>query len=211
MTTRRRPSSLSRWLLAVGLFIASVSAAACSCSFDQRTLERRIDDAERVLLVRVVAAALEGERPGEADLEAAFENERVAYRLRSEETLKGGEGEPPRLQGLAGFGGGDCTEHLPVGARLILFVEPGDEELGFNLCGRPFEQIILFPEVDLRLPAARAYIRDRTPIDDCENAPRRPYRDHLYEPDSECERLFEAHFEQWRNAMDEAEEAGSED
>lgn len=151
------------------LLIALASPAlACSCRLDGRTLEERIDDAVRVVRVRVVAAELVGERP--EHFVSTFESgERIAYKLRALESLKGGDAALPVLLGLAGTGGGDCTERLSIGQEVLLFVEGPAQQLDFSFCAQPYATLEGFAELDLRLHAARDFIRDRSPIHECEN------------------------------------------
>ena len=156
-----------RFFLLIAL-ASPAPALACSCRLDGRTLEGRIDDAVRVVRVRVVAAELVGERPEQ--FVSTFESgERIAYKLRALESLKGGDAALPVLLGLAGTGGGDCTERLSIGQEVLLFVEGETQQLDFSFCARPYATLEGSAELDLRLPAAREFIRDRTPIHECEN------------------------------------------
>ena len=168
---------------------------ACSCQFDNRTVEERVDAADRVLRVRIVGAALTGEpaRP-EATRYDRFESERIVYRLRNVETLKGNDAVPPELVGQAGEGGGDCTVRLEVGAELILFVDGPEDQLAFNYCHQPFEGVEAVPEADLRLQAIREFVRARTLIHDCENL-----RSISPERSSDCAARRSSAFEAWRS------------
>ena len=169
-------------------------AFACSCRFDDRTLEERIDDADRVLRVRVVGADLVGELPQpDASRYDRFRSERISYRLRSVETVKGARAAPPKLLGQAGEGSGDCTIWLPIGAEILLFVERGEVDIHFNYCSQPYVAVEPVPEIDLRLQAVREFVAERTPIHACDNLVSVPS-----ELRPECKNRRSAAIEEWR-------------
>jgi hypothetical protein len=182
-------------LLFMLLAAVSTPVFACSCRFDDRTLEQRVDAAERVLRVRIVGAELTGEitRP-DATRYDKFLSERIAYRLRTVETLKGSDSVPPQLLGQAGDGGGDCTVRLPVGAEIILFVEASERQMSFNYCNQPYEGVEDVPEIDLRLLAIRDFVSERAPIHACENL-----RSITPERKGECDARRSAALDAWRS------------
>lgn len=182
-------------ILALLLFLCAAPAMACSCLPDDRTLEQRIDDAERVLRVRIVAAELVGEQGPDATVYDRWSSEKIAYRLRTIETLKGSGDEPPRLLGLAGTGGGDCTVRLDVGVELLLFVGPGETELGFSNCDQPYEPLGWSGESSLLLDSARRFANDRSPIHICDNQ-----RSSAWEREDECS----ARQEEWNRRREQA-------
>ena len=151
------------------LLLAAGPAMACSCLMDDRTLEQRIDEADRVVVVRVVAAELKSDLGPEATHRERWGAETIEYRLQLVETMKGGGGALPRLSGLAGTGGGDCTVRLGIGEDLLLFVPAGEGELRFSLCNQPYERLDRFGRSALMLQSVREFVRDRTSIHDCEN------------------------------------------
>lgn len=156
-------------ILGLLLFLCAVPAMACSCLPDDRTLEQRMDDAERVVRVRIVAAELVNEQTSDATDFDRWSSEQIAYRLRAVEALKGSGDELPRLLGLAGTGGGDCTVRLPIGIELILFIGAGETEIGFSNCSQPYEPLEWFDGSGLLLDSVRKFAQDRTPIHACDN------------------------------------------
>ena len=151
------------------LVLCAMPAMACSCEQDVRTLEERIDDADRVVRVRVVAAELVDDPGPTAETYERWRQARITYRLRSIEPLKGDGDAMPSLVGQAGVGGGDCTERLEVGSELILFIGRGQQEIGFNHCHQPYEPLRWYDGSTLLLESVRQFVRDRTPIHDCDN------------------------------------------
>jgi hypothetical protein len=158
-------------ILLVLLLAIAAPTFACSCRFDDRTLEQRLDDAPRVVRVQVITAALVAESAVDAATFPSLRAERVVYRLRALEVIKGRDAALPRLRGLAGDGGGDCTERLTVGEDLLLFAGVDDRDLQFNFCSLPFARLGRSAERPLDLPAVRAYVRDRIRLHDCDNLP----------------------------------------
>lgn len=180
-------------ILALLLFLGAGPAMACSCGADDRTLEQRIDDAERVVRVRVVAAELVGEQPPGATIYDRWDSERIAYRLRAIEAFKGNGGELPPLLGLAGTGGGDCTVRLEIGVELLLFVGPREKKgVIFSSCLQPYEPL---GESDLLLDSARRFAHDRTPIHVCDNL-----RSSAWKRREECD----ARQDEWMRRREEA-------
>jgi hypothetical protein len=173
------------WFL---LVLCASPALACSCLPDERTLEQRVDDAERVVRVRIVAAELTGDPGPTAEAYERWEQERIAYRLSPVESLKGADQPLPRLVGLAGTGGGDCTVRLEIGRDLILFIGAGEQEISFSQCSQPYEALPWYEDSTLLLDSVRRFARDRTPIHACDNL-----RSAAWERSAECE----ARQEEW--------------
>jgi hypothetical protein len=182
------------------LVLCATPALACSCLPDGRTLEQRVDEAERVVRVRVVAAELVGDPGPTAEAHGRWEQERISYRLRAIETLKGVDQPLPELLGLAGTGGGDCTVRLEIGRDLILFIGAGEQEISFSQCSQPYEPLPWYEDSTLLLESVRQYARDRTPIHACDNL-----RSSAWERAAECE----ARQEDWSRRREQESSAGS--
>ena len=164
-----------RAVLALALFSLSLEAVACSCAVPVRTLEERVDAAERVVVVRVVRAELVGESAQAATrgLDADPHGAQVAYGVRTLAVLKGSEASLPPLTGGANVWNGGCNDRLEVGQDLLVFIERGENALVFNTCSalQQIERLDDYPEAEPRLQAIADYVRLSEPITACLNDP----------------------------------------
>ena len=160
-----------RALAAVLLLAGASEALACSCIMDTRTLEQKIDAAERVVLVRVVGAALESEpAPPEATLSERIKAGRIRYDVRVVESFKGAGGELPSITGSADTWGGGCSSRLDLAEDVLLFIEPGGDGFHASYCERSMLRLDRYPEAEPTLQAIRNYVTASTRIHECENA-----------------------------------------
>jgi hypothetical protein len=164
------------WLIAA-MLVVSGPAAACSCGYSSgKSLEQRLDGADRIQLLRIEGAILrpipEGRWGFEHDtgelFEAPFSAGAVQYGYRVLEVLKGGRQNLPRLwsENIS-----NCGRRLAVGEFVVLMFEQEESEIWATMCNLDVvESLGVYLSTDhYLLDAMRAYLVDRKPIHACDN------------------------------------------
>jgi hypothetical protein len=166
-------------------FAVSSTALACKCAV--QPLTARLDAHPLVAVVRVDAVAVNPQWAVSLNSDALGPQEPLHVTYALVEALKGDIAQTKTL--ATGMGGGDCGVELRVGEDYLLIGEPVDGTLRWSTCSGslPLGLRSLLPGSEhpptretLQLDAARAYLRDKTPVPAC-----------LDDPDGEnCEAWF---------------------
>lgn len=157
---------MKRFFLAALLGVFSVNAFACSCS--AYSFHEQLDKADLVMTVRVVQTRLD---PAGLKNPRREDNGPVHAKFELAETLKG---DPAKVEELySWYGGGDCGIPLLPGLYYFVIAESARPMVSVDICGASMMLDAVDPRKAwktarrFRLDAARAYLRDKKPIDPC--------------------------------------------
>lgn len=169
--------SWMRGILSTLLLMLAAPAEACSCGPDGYwdSLEKRIDKADRVALVRIEFAYL---RALPADhwyaprdkptVEAPQGFGATRYGFREIERFKG---EGLDLPVILNENASNCARRLQLGTYVLILAEPGTSEVWHRVCLphgiEDLGAVLAFQREWLK--GVRAYIAERSPIHACDN------------------------------------------